>query len=367
MRYFKSAGFGLLACLFFTSLKAQTIEYATAVAGDNYEYGIAIDRDAQGNTFFLGYSSEGPFEYEGVSYPNNGRGDAFIGKLDVNKNLLWVRPLGGDDPNYPDRARDLHVDIFGDVYIAVNSAGEDFTYNGQILDGIDSPGQYSGEGVLLKLDNDGNYLWHDSGTTQSYFYGITSDPIGNVYLTGNFGSNITLGNSIVLDNPSTGTTTDMFIAKYESNGNILWAKRAGGMPHNTFAYGYDVNINPLNNDVIVVGRGDGEVFYEGTPLPVSNGSDQAIVLVSYTQDGTLNWVKQILSQQYNVSTYGVELDINSQGVIAVAGYQLNISGLVGFYTSDGSIISEGTYPTSDEVEIKGIVLNDNNEAYISGH
>src|ERR1700682_3232991 len=70
-----------------------------------------------------------------------------------------------------------------------------------------------------------NWLWAKSaggGVANS----ITTAPGGNVYITGCFeGPSITFG-STVLTNANTGYY-DIFIAKYDSSGNILWAQSAG--------------------------------------------------------------------------------------------------------------------------------------------
>ena len=348
------------------SLYAQEFVWANSVTGDEHEYGIEAIKDPLGNTYIIGYSTGNPFEFEGVTYPTNGRSDAFFAKLDTNKELVWMKTVGGNDPNYPDEAIDIHIDPFGDIYLTFKSSGDNFKYDGQILSGIDSPGQYSGEGVLIKVNSNGEYIWHDSGTTSSSFQAITTDSNGNLYLTGNFSSSITLGGTITLTNTSSGTTVDMLVAKYQPDGTILWAKNAGGLPHNTFAYGYDLEINSQSNEVIVLGHSDGAVFYDGVPTPINNSADEGIVLISYELDGTQNWVKAILEQPSNFSCYGISLDISNSGVIGACGYKNSGLGLVGFYTSDGTVISEHAYTSSESVRIYSIAFNESNEAYLSG-
>ena len=348
------------------TVQSQEFNWATSVSGEDYEYGIKTINDISGNTYILGYSTGDPIEFDGVNYATNGRSDAFFAKLDTNKELIWMKAIGADSPNYPDNALDMHMDPFGDIYLTFKSSGDDFAYDGQILADIDSPGQYSGEGVLIKVNSNGDYIWHDSGTISSSFQAITTDAEGNVYLTGYFRYNITLGGTFVLTNPSTGTTTDMFVAKYQPDGTILWGKNAGGMPHNTFAYGYDVEINPQTNELIVLGKGRGEVFFDGVPMPISDSSGEAIVLVSYNLDGTQNWVKQILAQQFNSTSNGTSLDISDSGIMGVCGYQNSGLGLVGFYGSDGSAITEQAYPSSEQVKVYSITFNEFNEAYLSG-
>lgn len=350
-------------------MQSQEFDWATHVTGDNFEYGVKAIKDATGNTYVIGYTTGSPFEYEGISYPTNGNGgDAFFAKLDINKELVWMKSIGGNDPNYHDEALDIHMDPFEDVYLTFKSCSDDFTYDGQILSDIDSPGQFSGEGVLLKVNSNGEYIWHDSGTTSSSFHGITTDANGNLYLTGYFRSTITLGGAITLTNPSTGTTKDLLVAKYQPDGTIIWAKNAGGMPHNSFAYGYDIEINPQTNELIVLGKGNGEIFFDGVPMPLNGSINKGTILISYNLDGTQNWVQRVLDEEYPGYSRCISLAISSSGILGVCGRSPNTYsiGLVGFYNSDGSIVSEHTYPTTDLLRVYSITFNEFNEAYLSG-
>src|SRR5690606_2910509 len=199
------------------------------------------------------------------------------------------------------------------------------------------------------------------------FRGVTTDSDGNLYIVGFFRRTVTLGGTITLTNPSTGTTSDMLVAKYQSNGTILWAKRAGGMPHNTFAGGTDIEIHPQTNEVIVLGHSSGPVYYDGELSPAYNGNDdEGIILLSYDTDGTQNWVKQILELPSNFSSEGRSLDISSEGVIGICGFKNSSVGLVGFYNSDGSVITEHQHPSADGVRLFSISFNEFNQAYISG-
>jgi uncharacterized repeat protein (TIGR01451 family) len=347
------------------SAQSQEINWATSVSGTNYEYGMKAVQDELGNTFIIGYTTGTPFTYQGVSYPTNGTGgDAFFAKINPNNELVWMKSVGGDDYVYYDEALDIHFDPFGAIYLTFKSSGSNFTYNGQVLSGIDSNGQYGGEGVLLKVNSNGDYIWHDSGSIASSFSAVTTDASGNVYLTGYFHQSMTLGGITTVSNPSTGYTVDYFVAKYQSNGVLIWAKNAGGMPHNSFAYGVDIEINAQSNEVIVLGKGDGDIYFDGVPMP--GFSSEAILLISYNLDGTQNWVKQILNQPNNFYCNGTSLDISPSGIIGVCG-QTYTAAFIGFYTPDGFIISENTSNSTGQLGFYSIVFNEFNEAYISGN
>src|ERR1041385_4184161 len=72
-----------------------------------------------------------------------------------------------------------------------------------------------------------NWVWAKSGAGNltDEGYAVCTDNSGNSYITGFFESpTITFGTFTLTNNG----VSDMFIAKYDQNGNVLWAKSAGG-------------------------------------------------------------------------------------------------------------------------------------------
>jgi len=358
-----------ILCLEFFLLLAATSYsqeafWAKAVSSNDYEYGIDSDLDSQGNLFIIGYGTGPTLAIDSLIYNTSGRGDAFIAKFSSGGQMLWFKTLGGNDPSYFDEGLDIHVDDDDNVIILVKSSGNDFTYNGQVLPGINSPGQYSGEGVIIKVDNNGNYLWHDDGSVSSSFQNVATDALGNVYLTGWFDGSITLGDSIQMINSTNGTTTDMFVAKYLPNGHLLWAKHAGGTVHNSFAYGHNIAFDRPSGKVVIVGRFTDDIYFDAGVL--STMESASTFLVSYDTSGTELWVNSLFSNGYS---YSHGLDISSNGLIGVAGYNSlggNPDGVVGFYDLSGNVQSEVTYP-SNYCRLHSLDFNHLNECFVTGY
>ena len=349
--------------LFTETSNAQEAFWAKSVSSNDYEYGVASDLDSQGNLFIIGYGTGPTVALDTTSYNANGDGDAFIAKFSPNHQLLWFKTLGGDDPTYYDSGMDIHVDDNDDVIILVTSAGHNFTYNGQVLAGITSPGQYSGEGVILKVDNDGNYLWYDHGSISSSFQNVATDAQGNIFLTGWFASTITLGDSITLTNTTSGTTKDMFVAKYQPNGHLVWAKHVGGTVHNSFAFGHNIALDRTSGKIIIVGRFENDIYFDTGVL--STTASYATFLVAYDTNGTELWKTSLFN---NGSSYCQGLGISSSGLIGVAGYNSlgsNPDGLLGFYDSNGAVQSEDIY-SSNYCRLHSIAFNSSDECFITG-
>lgn len=349
--------------LFAKTSNSQEAFWAKSVSGNDYEYGVATDLDSHGNLFIIGYSTGPTVEIDSTSYNANGDGDAFIAKFSPGHQLLWFKTLGGDDAVYYDSGMDIHVDDNDNVIILVTSAGHNFTYNGQVLAGITSPGQYSGEGVIIKVDNDGNYLWHDHGSISSSFQNVASDAQGNIFLTGWFAGTITLGDSITMTNTTSGTTKDMFVAKYLANGQLVWAKHVGGTVHNSFVYGHNIAFNRTSGKLVVMGRFERDAYFDTGVL--SSTASYATYLVAYDTNGTELWKTSLFNNGYS---YCQGLGISSVGLIGVVGYSSlgsNPDGLLGFYDLNGAVQTEEIY-SSNYCRLHSIAFNSSDECFITG-
>ena len=84
------------------------------------------------------------------------------------------------------------------------------------------------EMFLVKYDPNGNLVWAKAATGSFSVSGfaVATDNSGNIFVTGsfghhNFGGNVTFGTTTLT---SVGGG-DVFVAKYDPSGNVLWAKR----------------------------------------------------------------------------------------------------------------------------------------------
>jgi type IX secretion system substrate protein len=83
---------------------------------------------------------------------------------------------------------------------------------------------------LLKISPSGNVLWAKNvAVTNASYGGIGVDKNSNVYVTGDFIKRYAAIGAERLSNADTsGRTTDIFLAKYDSSGNPIWAESFGG-------------------------------------------------------------------------------------------------------------------------------------------
>lgn len=79
---------------------------------------------------------------------------------------------------------------------------------------------------LVKYDTNGNVLWAKSagGTSNDFAYCIAVDKNGDSYISGTFMGNFVISSTTF----SAFASKDVYIAKHDNNGNMMWAKGFGG-------------------------------------------------------------------------------------------------------------------------------------------
>jgi hypothetical protein len=132
---------------------------------------------------------------------------------------LWAKSGNGSTWSAQDFTNSVSTDVNGNVFATGQYYGSSITFGSITLIGAGGL-----DAFIIKYDANGNVLWAKSvgGIADDYGFSVSTDANGNVFVAGLFESpTITFG-SIVLTNTSS-ANDDMFIVKYDSNGNVLWA------------------------------------------------------------------------------------------------------------------------------------------------
>lgn len=180
------------------------------------------------------------------------------------------------------------TDSTGNVYIAGATSSENIT-----------AGSY--DGLILKYDSKGNLLSQLTvGTTQfDLITDIATDNQGNLYVAG-----ITEGD---LGSTKQGEITDVWLAKYDSQGNQQWIQQfGGGIENRTFSIDVDNNSN---------------VYLSGYTLEENDKfrQDDSWV-VKYDTDGNREWFTEFGTSTDFDEAYGVTVD--GQGNVFSTGWTL---------------------------------------------
>ncbi len=159
-----------------------------------------------------------------------------------------------------------------------------------------------------------NWSWINdaSGNGDHRVYCPVVDKNFNVYVTGTFsGTTMTIG-TVSLTNVGQSGTTDVYLAKYDSVGNLIWAKSAGG-PFVDVAS--DVAVDDAGN-VLITGHFSGSVNF-GSDTLVSSGSVD-LFIVKYDPAGNVMWAKKAGGTGGN--TWGRAIVADTVGNIYLTGH-----------------------------------------------
>jgi hypothetical protein len=242
-----------------------------------------IKVDAANNVFFTG-SFHGTVDFDpGASVVNlvsNGNSDIFFAKYDANGNFLLAKSFGA---GAFDTGSFIALDASGSIFVSgYYRLTVDFD-PGAGTANITASGTLN-DVFFAKYDAAGNYLWARSlgSTSNDIPGGISVDASGNVVVAGGF-------NGTVDFDPGAGTVNltalgrDIFIAKYDANGNYTWAKRIGASDTET-AYAI---AGDGNGGFYIAGEFTSTVDFDpdgGTANLTSNGSTD-IFIARYTAAG----------------------------------------------------------------------------------
>ncbi len=226
-----------LSLVFFFSLiylYGQAPQWLVTYGGPGDERAKVITTDSQQNAIIAGNFEEtvdfdpGPNTLDLTSAGNN---DAYIQKLDVNGELLWVKRFGGAES----------IEIFG---IDTDSAGNIFLVGGfkgqadfdpSILGFYNLTSLGSWDIYVVKLDAQGNFIWAKQIGSPDLEYGadVAVDNAGNIYLDGWFKNDMDFDPGAGEDLHTAKGLNDVFIIKLDTNGQYVWGQQFGGASQET--------------------------------------------------------------------------------------------------------------------------------------
>jgi len=230
-------------------------------------------------------------------------------------NSGWVKLLG---TAAHDLGRDITVDSADNIYVTGYTEG--------FLDGLPNAG--GSDSFLVKYDTNGNRLWTQLLGTAfgDDGYDVIVDAGGNVFVTG-----FTEGE---LDGEVNTGGYDIFLAKYDTNGNRLWTRLLGTAFRDD---GYGVATDSTGN-VYVTGRTNGNLDGQ------TNTGGYDIFLATYDTNGS-RLSTELLGTAFADYGYGIVAD--SADNVYVAGFtDGHLDGLPNAGGSDIFIWKQ--LPASDE-------------------
>ncbi|NET45678.1 DUF4347 domain-containing protein, partial [Okeania sp. SIO2B3] len=299
--------------------------------------GLGIATDSNGNVWATG-SFFGSIDIDGDGnndLTSNGFIDSYVAKFDSNGNFLFGKNIGARTNN--DYGYGIATDSNGNVWttgyfhddIDIDSDGNnDLTSNGYF------------DSYVAKFDSNGNFQFikHIGGSGGDFGRGITTDTDGNAWATGEFSGNIDIdgdGNNDLSNNG----VSDSYVAKFDSNGNLLFAQNIGGSNSNS---GNGIATDS-NGNVWITGEFQGSMDIDG--------------------DGNND-----LTSNSSYDSYVAKLDSNGNFLFAqnIGGSSSDIGN--GIATdSNGNVWATGQFSGSIDIDSDGnndLASNGNTDSYV---
>ncbi len=329
--------------LIIISAYSQAFQWALKGGGagssTNSDIGQAVTTDSQGNVIVTGIF-ESTALFGTTSLTSAGSNDIFIAKYDVNGNLIWAIKAGGTQLDWPkaictDKNDNILItgmfsgtatfgtsttltanstDIFIAKYnssgilqwakkeggssvdrglgIAADTSGNVIVtgdFSGSVTFGttnLTSAGaadiflvKYNAAGAMQWAKKAGNVV-NDRATA------VKTDIAGNIYITGSFGGTVSFG-STQLTATGGSNDTDIFTAKYDASGNVVWAKK-GGSTSSVVEEGRGIALDNAQN-VYITGLFGGTTAFDTQNIISAGSSD--VFIVKYNNSGIVQWAR----------------------------------------------------------------------------
>ncbi len=320
----RNALFALLVCLVSVfSASGQGWQWGRGNTGSGMD-GWPVATDQSGNVFIaaLNFGSQPADFGGGIITPDlGGLQSTVVAKYDGSGNVIWAR----ETKNTGTFPVNIATDPSGNVYLLGIFFGGTLLIDTFHLNFSASSFAASMQYFLVKYDPNGNVLWaKTSGGCASdisilysaYFLaygGIATDATGNVFITGNYSTPTNQIEGITLTNHGPIDSSDIFVAKYNSSGDLLWATGIGG-------YSNDVSLGiavSSTGNVYITGNFESKIMKVGNSTISSPAGLQMAFVAELSGDGAPLWAQASTNNGF-IST-GVGITSDNSGNIYVTG------------------------------------------------
>ncbi|MEN9640405.1 MAG: hypothetical protein RLZZ262_2274, partial [Bacteroidota bacterium] len=216
----------------------------------------------------------------------------FVMLLILLSDLAWAQLpavvwAGGTGDVGMDNGQVIALDAAGNIVMTGYFTSPVITFGSTTLTNADSLG--TADFFVAKYSSSGSVLWAQriGGSSNEYGYGVATDAAGNIVVSGSFTSaTITLGNITLFNANPAGTSSDIFFAKYDAAGNVLWAKSSGGI---NWDNGSQVATDKFGNVFVTGYYASSQITFGATTL--NNSGIYDVFLAKYDAGGNFLWAR----------------------------------------------------------------------------
>jgi len=266
----------------------------------NHDQATASAMNPAGDVIVTGFF-EGEIVFGTDTLRTIGNRDIFVAKLNKSGYWDWAVSAGGSNADY---GRGIAVDVNGNIYVT------GYFYQSAKFGAHTITGSTNTDIFIAKLNSSGIWQWAKSAPGFGFNRGnsIDVDPAGNCYVTGAFEGTVSFGSI----NLSSSGSRDVFITKMSTNGDFIWAVKAGGTSADEAVsvryYGSDRTIH-------LAGGFAGSATFGSQTLTSAGGRD--IFVAKLDSSGVFQWA---VGAGSNVTEDCKYMSIDGGGSAIITGY-----------------------------------------------
>jgi hypothetical protein len=308
---------------------------------ESSDLGGDIALDSKGNSYIQGYYGVGDL----------GLRDDLVAKYNKEGNLQWVR-LNSTPAD--DTGGGIAADSNGNSYVCGHTRGD--------LDGNTNNGSW--DIFIIKYDTNGNKAWLKAKLLGSPAadgcLSLALDSSGNSYITG-----FTYGDLDPEDGKPNAGSSDIFIAKYDTDGKFEWARQLATAGEDS---GRNIAVDSNGNSYVcgyACGELDGETYMGGCD----------IVIAKYDTHGVKKCVTLLGTPDFD-GGYGIDLDSSGKRIYITGGSYGELDGksnmgsediFVAEYDTECNKVCTILHGTPEWDRTNAIVVDLNGNGYATGY
>jgi hypothetical protein len=261
-----------------------TLAWATYLGGSGSESGSGIAVDGTGNPYVSSTTSSTDFDGANNEF-HGGKMDASVAKLNGNDGAIaWSTYLGG---SAIENGSGIAIDASGNAFVACYTTSTD-------LDGANNAIHSTsyGDAFVAKIADNGSLFWttYVGGTNYDAGTDIALDGAGNAFMIGDTYSTYFPG----ANNAYHGGTSDSFVAKVTTTGELAWATYLGGaIPatgNTSLEYPLSIAVDRAGNAFATMSSNSTDFVGANN---VYHGGDFDAVVAKVTSTGSLAWATYV--------------------------------------------------------------------------
>lgn len=277
------------------------VVWARRMGGTAIDWAQAVAVDGAGNTYVCG-AFYGAAAFGSTNLTPVVGADAYLVRLSSDGEVVWVRQISGGSDDF---ANALAISPGGGVYMGGSFTGS-ASVSGTQLSGGNGRSMF-----LAQFDATGQVVWATQvagdGSQVVTPRAMVVDVNTNLYVAGEF-----LGAAIFSVQPPAPLTSagggDAFLARYASDGTLLWARSGGGSGDDS-AYGVTIF---TNGAVYVCGGFQQSAQFGSTNVSAVATND--FYVAKYSNAGDTLWVRT------GTNGNGTAMAVSSSGSLFAAGH-----------------------------------------------